>query len=214
MPTLTKRPMDETRQQNKTLAQPHARHREMAMVPLRLPEGLTVPPGRHGELLRAIWQELGPRFVPGGTLVYAGDTGEKWGYFDQKLFAKLGLKIDSHGKMPDVIIYDRKRNWLILAEAVTSHGPVDAKRHQELSTLFKSAKAGLVFVTVFPDRRIFTKYAELISWETEVWIADNPTHLIHFNGARFLGLLINGANLIIKERGRFRPASPSCLGSR
>ena len=143
MPTLTKRTIDETRQQNKTLAQQYARNREMAMVPLHLSESLTVPlsPGRHSELIRATWEEFGPRFVAGGTLVYAGDTGEKWGYFDQKLFAKLGLKIDSHGKMPDVIIYDRKRNWLLLAEAVTSHGPVDEKRHQELSTLIQVCKS-------------------------------------------------------------------------
>jgi hypothetical protein len=24
-------------------------------------------------------------------------------------------------------------------------------------------------------------------WETEVWVAGSPTHLIHFNGERFLG---------------------------
>ena len=31
------------------------------------------------------------------------------------------------------------------------------------------------------------KYLNDISWETEVWVADAPTHLIHFNGERFLG---------------------------
>ena len=89
--------------------------------------------------------------------------------------------------MPDVVIYCPKRDWLILAEAVTSHGSVDGKRHRELGELFKSSNAGLVYVSAFPDRKTFTRYLEDISWETEVWIADNPTHLIHFNGARFLG---------------------------
>jgi len=85
------------------------------------------------------------------------------------------------------VIYDPKRNWLILAEAVTSHGPVNAKRHEELTRLFADSSAGLVFVSAFPDRRTFTRYQEVVSWETEVWIADHPSHLIHFNGARFLG---------------------------
>jgi len=89
--------------------------------------------------------------------------------------------------MPDVVIYYPQREWLILAEAVTSHGPVDAKRHRELMELFAGSKAGLVFVSAFPDRRTLNKYLEAISWETEVWVADNPSHLIHFNGARFLG---------------------------
>ena len=31
------------------------------------------------------------------------------------------------------------------------------------------------------------KYLDDISWETEVWIAETPSHMIHFNGERFLG---------------------------
>jgi len=172
-----------------TLAAKYAREREMAMVPLQLAEGqeITLSPGLHSELIKLVWEEFGPRFVPGGQLVYAGDTGEKWGYFDEALLTSLGVKVGDHGKMPDVIIYYPERNWLILAEAVTSHGPVDGKRHGELQELFASSTAGLVLVSAFPDRRTFTKYAEAISWETEVWVADNPSHLIHYNGARFLG---------------------------
>jgi hypothetical protein len=172
-----------------TLAAEYARHRDMKMVPVRIAKGQQVrmSPGEHSMLIRALWEEFGPRFVPGGKLVYAGDTGDKWGYFDERLLASLGINVDNHGKMPDVVIYYPDRNWLILAEAVTSHGPVDAKRHKELQAMFQRCKAGLVFVSAFPNRKTFTKYLEVISWETEAWIADNPTHLIHFNGARFLG---------------------------
>lgn len=172
-----------------SLAARYAKHREMAKVPLRVAVGkeIALSPGAHSELIRAICEEFGPRFVPGGQLVYVGDTGEKWGYFDDKLFRSVGMAVDNHGKMPDVVLYYQDKRWLILAEAVTSHGPVDAKRHNELSDLFKGCTVGLVFVSAFPDRRTFTRYIESISWETEVWIADNPSHLIHFNGARFLG---------------------------
>jgi hypothetical protein len=31
------------------------------------------------------------------------------------------------------------------------------------------------------------EYLPAISWETEVWTAEAPDHLIHFNGERFLG---------------------------
>ena len=84
-------------------------------------------------------------------------------------------------------MYYRDKNWLFLIEAVTSHGPVDAKRHAELATLFGDSTAGLIYVTAFPDRRKLGKYLADISWETEVWIAETPTHLIHFDGERFLG---------------------------
>ena len=141
----------------------------------------------HSELIKAIIEGFAPRFVPGGILIYVGDTGNKWSYFDSKTLAKIGVAIDSHGKMPDVVIYYPDKNWLILAEAVTSHGPVDVKRHQELKNLFANSSAGLVFVTTFPSRSLMARYLSEIAWETEVWTADAPSHLIHFNGIRFLG---------------------------
>jgi len=120
-------------------------------------------------------------------LIYVGDTGEKWGYFDAVLLSKLGVSVDAHGKMPDVVLYYPERNWLLLIESVTSHGPVDGKRHTELSQLFASATSGLVYVTAFPNRAIMSRYVGAIAWETEVWVADASSHLIHFNGERFLG---------------------------
>jgi adenine-specific DNA-methyltransferase len=174
---------------NSSLAAHYAQARNMAMVPVQVPGGipLTLSPGDHSELIKSIIEQFGPRFVPGAHLIYAGDTGQKVGCFDHVTLARLGVTVDQHGKMPDVVLYDPTRDWLILAEAVTSHGPVDGKRHGELSALFANATPGLVYVSAFPDRATMRKYLADIAWETEVWAADAPTHLIHFNGVRFLG---------------------------
>ena len=120
-------------------------------------------------------------------IVYVGDTQAKWAYFDSRALSAVGLEIEEHGKMPDVVVHHTEKNWLVLIEAVTSHGPVNPKRRHELKELFSKSTAGLVFVTAFLDRRAMLKYLNDISWETEVWVADSPTHLIHFNGERFLG---------------------------
>jgi type II restriction enzyme len=172
-----------------TLARRYAKDREMRMVPVKITPGkqINLTPGKHSELIRDIVEQFAPRFVPGGDLVYVGDTGEKWGYFNESLLTSLGVAVDDHGKMPDVVIYYPDKDWLILAESVTSHGPVDSKRHEELAHLFLNGRPGLVYVSAFPDRRVMNKYLEAISWETEVWVADHPSHLIHFNGSRFLG---------------------------
>ena len=77
---------------------------------------------------------------------------------------------------------------MLLIEAVTSHGPVDGKRHDELTRLFAGSKAGLVFVTAFANKAVMGRYLAEIAWETEVCVADTPYHLIHFNGSRFLRL--------------------------
>ncbi len=172
-----------------TLIQKYSQARMMTQVAVRLNSGQVVnlSPGLHSELIKAIIEDFGSRFVPNGVLLYAGDTGDKWGYYDEPTLSKLGIVLDSHGKMPDVLLFDADRNWLLLVESVTSHGPVSAKRHSELVSLFSSARVGLVFVTAFPSRKLMARYIAEIAWETEVWIADAPSHLIHFNGDRYLG---------------------------
>jgi hypothetical protein len=175
--------------ERETLVARYAREREQNRIPVRIARGkeITLSPGEHSELIRAIIENFAPRFAPGSVLVYAGDTGDKWGYFDAPLLASLGVEVDSHGKMPDAVLHYTAKDWLILVESVTSHGPVDGKRHAELAKLFVGSSAGLVFVTAFPNRAIMGRYLADIAWETEVWVADAPSHLIHFNGERFLG---------------------------
>ena len=163
--------------------------RKMALIPVRLPDGreLKLTAGGQNELVKKIIEEFCPRFTPGGVVIYVGDTGHKQRHLEAAYLERLGLTMDEHGKMPDAVIHLPKRNWLVLIEAVTSHGPIGLKRHNELKDLFKAAKAGLVFVTAFLTRRAMTKYLTDIAWETEVWIAEAPSHIIHFNGERFLG---------------------------
>lgn len=172
-----------------TLADRYARKREMQLIPVQITgeSQIHLSPGEHSELIRAVIEEFGPRFAPGGVLVYAGDTGDKMGYFARDRLKGLGVTVDGHGKMPDVVIHYTERDWLLLIESVTSHGPVDAKRHEELMHLFAASTAGLVYVTAFPSRPVMARYLSDIAWETEVWVADAPSHLIHFNGVRFLG---------------------------
>ena len=171
------------------LAERYARARDMQRIPVRLDDGteLQLSPGAHSQLIRDIILDFAPRFAPGSILIYAGDTGGNLSHFDEARLASLGVKVDSHGKMPDVVFHYTERNWLLLVESVTSHGPVDAKRHSELVALFAGSTAGLVYVTAFPSRAVMARYVAAIAWETEVWVADAPTHLIHFNGTRFLG---------------------------
>ena len=173
---------------SRSLSEEYARQREMVLVPLILPDRtLQLTPGEHSELIKAIIEQFGPRFAPGAEVLYVGDTGAKTVLWEQTEFETLGLYFDAHGKFPDVVLYWRERNWLLLIEAVTTHGPVNPKRHSELTALFQSSNAGLVYVTAFPDRQIMARYLGDIAWETEVWVADAPSHLIHFNGERFLG---------------------------
>ena len=174
---------------HETLADRWAQHRDMQMIPVQIAAGVEIEltPGDHSRLIGQVITEFAPRFAPGAELIYVGDTGDKIGYFQTARLGELGVTVDEHGKMPDVVLYFAEYDWLLLVEAVTSHGPVDPKRHDELADLFADARPGLVYVTTFPDRSVMARYLSEISWETEVWCADSPSHLIHFDGERFLG---------------------------
>jgi len=138
-------------------------------------------------LIKAVIEQFCPAFAPGSLVLYIGDTENKFVHLETEALAALGVTLDSSAKIPDVIVHYRAKNWLLLIEAVTSAGPVDGKRRKELKDLFAGCKAGLVFVTAFENRRTMQTFVSHIAWESEVWIAEHPDHMIHFNGERFLG---------------------------
>lgn len=171
------------------LSEVYFKERDLIQIPVQLANGdvIKLSAGRHNEVQAAIVEKFAPRFANGGTLLYLGDTAKKDLYVDEKTLKELGIPIDQHSKLPDVVIYDTTRNWLFLIEAVTSHGPVSPKRIVELEEFLKNCKVGKVYVTAFPDMSEFKKHSNNIAWETEVWLMEVPDHMIHFNGDRFMG---------------------------
>jgi adenine-specific DNA-methyltransferase len=167
----------------------YAAERRMQRIPVTLANGdqFTLSPGGQNVLVKKVLDEFCPRFAPGGHVLYVGDTDDKFIVYDREGLAELDVVIDQHGKMPDIVVHHAAKGWLLLIEAVTSHGPVTPKRHHDLRRLFASSKVPLVFVTAFLTRKAAARFLSEISWETEVWFAEVPEHMIHFNGARFLG---------------------------
>lgn len=51
----------------------------------------------------------------------------------------------------------------------------------------QNVTAGKIFVTAFLDFATYKKFSSELAWETEVWLADMPDHMIHLNGNKFLG---------------------------
>jgi len=138
-------------------------------------------------LIRSIIEDFALRFALDSTVVYVNDADDRPWDFDATLLAGLGVAVPSHAQMPDVVLHHAAKNRLLLIESVASHGPIDEPRRAELASLFAGSTAGLVYVTAFPNRATMARYLGDIAWETEVWVADAPSHLIHFDGERFLG---------------------------
>lgn len=143
--------------------------------------------GKHNQLQKAIIEEFAPRFAPNSQCLYVGDTAEKDLLKDEAKLQELGFQITLHDKMPDVVLYKEDSNWIYFIEAVTSVGPMNPKRITEISQMTPHVTAGKIFVTAFLDFATYKKFAQDIAWETEVWIAEMPDHMIHLNGDKFLG---------------------------
>ena len=172
-----------------SLSEAYAAARNKNLLPVTLPSGeqLTLTPGRHNELQVAIVMQFAPRFAPGGHILYLGDAANKTLHLAGKELKKLRVPISKHDKLPDVVIYVPSRNWLLLVEAVAASGPVSPGRRHDLEKLLARCTADRVYVTAFLDFKEFKRHVHDIAWETEVWIASNPDHLIHYNGEKFLG---------------------------
>lgn len=172
-----------------SLSESYSKRRESNAVPLMLPDGVRVllSAGEHNKLQAAVIEEMGPRFLPGAQVLYVGDTALKHVICNQAVLQSLSFPLTSHDKMPDVVLYHEKNNWLVLIEAVTSHGPVSPKRYAELEKMLAACPADRVYITAFGSRAEFRKHVADVAWETEVWISSDPDHMVHFNGPKFLG---------------------------
>ncbi len=165
----------------------YASKKRMTKMPVRINEqDFAFSPGKHNELQKAILEEFAPRFAPNAECLYVGDTVEKDLVKNAEKLKSIGFAITLHDKMPDVVLYNVDKNWLYFVEAVTSVGPMNPKRLLEIKEMTENVTAGKIFVTAFPDFGTYKKFSESLAWETEVWIAEAPDHMIHLDGDKFL----------------------------
>lgn len=150
-------------------------------------DDFTFSPGKHNQLQKFIIEEFAPRFAENSECLYVGDTIQKDLVKNDEKLRELGFEITLHDKMPDVVLYSEDKNWIYFIESVTSVGAMDPKRIKEIEEMTENVSAGKIYVTAFLDFKTFKKFSETLAWETEVWIADMPDHMIHLNGDKFLG---------------------------
>lgn len=174
----------------KSLKEELERKRDLVRIPVTLSSGetLELSLGEHNLLQKKIIEDLLPLYGMGAQVLYIGDTNNKYLYRDDDTLKKLHFFTLAHGELPDVVAYNKEKNLLFLIEAYNSSGPMDEMRVRGLKRLLADCTAEVAFFTAFLNKEDFRAKANLIAWETEVWIAEAPEHLIHFNGYKFLDI--------------------------
>lgn len=175
-------------QNHEKLIDVYASKRSMPLMPVKINDKeFVLSPGAHNKLQRAILEEFAPRFAPNSECLYTGDTTNKGLVKNAEKLSGLGFEITAHDKMPDVILYRNDKNWLYFIEAADSVGPMSAERVLDINNMTKNVVCGKIFVTAFWDFKKYKRFSEQLAWDTEVWIAEMPDHMIHLNGDKFLG---------------------------
>ena len=176
------------RKETVSLKEELARRREIEKIPVTLPNGveLHLSTGEHNTLQKAIIEKFLPLFGMGAEVLYVGDTTDKFLYLNQQRLTELGYFAVEHEELPDVIAYSQEKNILFLIEAFHSTGQWSEIRVRKIREKLGDCTAVVVYITAFETMESFRKKAAEIAWETEVWVADFPEHLIHFNGYKFL----------------------------
>lgn len=164
-----------------------AKQSRFSSAGIALQKSASFDPEEHSALTLAIIDRFATHFAPGSVLVFARDPHGKPSHFDKARLSQLGISLDMYKLMPNIVLIDASNNRLFMVEAITENGLMTTVRRKQLAQLFANASQCLVYVTAFPNRALLASHVLDIAWGTEAWAADEPSHLVHFNGSRFLG---------------------------
>ena len=154
-------------------------------MPLRLTSGVpfafTAPGwGRHNSLIVDTIELFGPRYAPNSFIIFLQDTLNNIAIYEQSWLAPLGLSITAWTQLPDILLYHETARMLFFLELVTLHGPISQKRKLELEELCRESNLSRTYISVFFSRDDFRPYATHIAWDTMIWLAQIPDHVIYY----------------------------------
>lgn len=167
-----------------------ASSRNIPMLSVTTPDGrpFELKDGEHNAIQKAIIEEFLPRFGYDAEVLYCGDTNNKYGIiYEKDRLKSIGFRDLKGNTLPDVVAYSRDKDWVFLIEAYHSSNPITPLRKYSLLESLGCSANKVVFVTAFENMQSYRSCPEDLAWETEVWIATVPEHLIHLDGGRFLG---------------------------
>lgn len=164
------------------------RKRALERIPVTLPSGvmLELSTGEHNLLQKKIVEDFLSVFGMGAEVLYIGDSINKYLYRNAEALQQLHITLE-HGTLPDIVAYSREKNLLFLIEAYHSSNPMNNERVRQLKGLVAGCGADVAFITAFLSKTEGLKHLKEIAWETEVWFANEPEHMMHLNGHKFLG---------------------------
>ena len=143
----------------------------------------------HNKLQKAILDVFAKYFASGAELLYIGDTSDRMLRKNDNRLSELGINVFSKSTcIPDIILYDEKHNRILFIEAYNSVGEFTYDRVKDiLACCHCKPGTEVAFITAFATMKKALQVINNIAWDTDIWVAEYETHLIHKNGDKFIG---------------------------
>ncbi|MEA3283161.1 MAG: BsuBI/PstI family type II restriction endonuclease [Euryarchaeota archaeon] len=155
---------------------------------VKLSEQIHISRGKEFRVVEWLLMKIPKISEQKGVLEYSNRLSELYATTHDAEMRKIKGQVTKHDTLPDVVLYDSQRKHLFLIEAVTAHGPLSPKRQIELEAVLEYCKVKRIYISAFPDFREFKRHIDNIAWEAEVWVENNPDHVIHFDGTKFFAV--------------------------
>ena len=143
----------------------------------------TLKRSSHNKLQKMILDEFATRFASGAELLYIGDAADRDTVKNIDRMEELGIHVfNKSALLPDIILFDNAKNRIMFIEAYDSTGEMTSMRVAKLKELCSVPEnIELYFVTAFLTKKKMISKLLNIAWETHVWVAEEPDHMIHLD---------------------------------
>ncbi len=157
-------------------------------VMVTFPNGDTrqLAPGPSSIITKAVVEDFTTRFLEAPAVLWLSESGNKVVAQDDKLAARIGLKIKVDKNLPDLILADLGPDepLLVFVEVVATDGAITDRRQQAIYELTDAAgfpRAHVAFITAYQDRQSagFKKTVAALAWGSFAWFVSEPANIVH-----------------------------------
>ncbi len=137
-----------------------------------------------GPLHIAVIEKFIPQFAPQAKVLFLRGSDDRPLILASGALQRLGVPINKVDKLPDAVLHLPKRRLLILLELNT---PITTKQRNQIERLLAECSTMREYVSALSDWQAYSRAGNSFAWDTHVWLAEVPEHMMHYNGMKFLG---------------------------
>ena len=148
-------------------------------------ETRTLTHGPSSLISKAVVEVFAKQFLEQPGVLWLSESSNKVTIQDLKLASTIGLDIEAHRNLPDLILVDLgpKDPLIVFIEVVATDGAITPRRQEALYALTDKGnfkRSQIAFVTAYADRESagFKKTVTGLAWNSFAWFMSEPDNIV------------------------------------